>query len=91
MSVTVRIPTILRRWTHSQAVVQAEGPTLSALVENLEVQYPGLKERLIDDSGHLRRFVNLFVNDEIVSFQESLETPLSDDDEVSIVPAIAGG
>ena len=91
MSVSVRIPTPLRKMTNEQDVVKSTGDSLAALVEALEGEYPGLKDRLMDESGELRRFVNVYVNGEDVRFLDGLQTPLKSGDEVSIVPAVAGG
>ncbi len=91
MSVTIRIPTPLRKLTNELDVVSGDGGTLIACINSLEEQYPGLKERLCDEAGELRRFVNVYVNGEDVRFQPGLETPLKAGDEVSIVPAVAGG
>jgi molybdopterin synthase sulfur carrier subunit len=91
MSVTVRIPTPLRKLTNELDVVSGDGGTLVACIDSLEQQYPGLKERLCDEGGELRRFVNVYVNGEDVRFQAGLETLLKPGDEVSIVPAVAGG
>jgi molybdopterin synthase sulfur carrier subunit len=91
MSVTVRIPTPLRKLTNELDVVTSNGGTLMACIDSLEQQYPGLKERLCDEGGELRRFVNVYVNGEDVRFQAGLETTLKPGDEVSIVPAVAGG
>lgn len=91
MSVTVRIPTPLRKLTNDQDVVTGDGGTLLACIEALDAQYPGLKERLCDETGQLRRFVNVYVNGEDVRFQDGLHTALKPGDEVSIVPAVAGG
>lgn len=88
---TVRIPTPLRKLTNGQEEVKASGGTISAVIANLEAQYPGLKERICDDQGKIRRFVNIFKNDEDIRFLQSLDTPVADTDELSIVPAIAGG
>ena len=90
MSITVRIPTPLRTLTNGQDEVQAEGATVGALIENLEQSYPGLKDRLCDDKG-VRRFVNIYANDEDIRFLDNLDTALSAGDSVQIVPAIAGG
>ncbi|MEK6608840.1 MAG: ubiquitin-like small modifier protein 1 [Myxococcota bacterium] len=89
--VTVRVPTPLRKLTQGQEEVFATGGTVGELIEALEKSYPGLKERLCDESGQLRRFVNIFVRDEDVRFLKNLDTPVKDGDEVSIIPAIAGG
>ena len=91
MPVTVRIPTPLRAVAKGNAEVQAKGDTIDAVVADLERQFPGMRERLVDDSGTLRRFINVYVNGEDVRFMDSGQTPLKDGDEVSIVPAIAGG
>jgi molybdopterin synthase sulfur carrier subunit len=91
MSVTVRIPTPLRGLTNNLDVVAAEGGTLSACIDGLEGSYPGLKERICDEDGEIRRFVNIFVNGEDVRFLDGLSTALKTGDEVSIVPAVAGG
>ena len=91
MPVLVRIPTPLRSLTKGSAEVQAKGDTVDDLVQDLERQYSGLRERLLDDNGALRRFVNIYVNEEDVRFLEGTMTALKDGDTVSIVPAIAGG
>jgi molybdopterin synthase sulfur carrier subunit len=87
----VRIPTPLRKLTNNQEEVTASGATLGAILEELNATYPGLGERILDEQGVIRRFVNIFVNDEDVRFLQEKETPVSENDEVSIVPAIAGG
>lgn len=91
MSVMVRIPTPLRRLTGGLDKVSVEGDTLSAVVASLEDQFPGIKARLCDDEGNLRNFVNVYVNGEDVRFLEGLDTATSAGDEVSVVPAVAGG
>ena len=91
MSVTVRIPGPLRRITNGENKVEVEGENLGGLISALEDQYPGMRERLLDEEGKLRYFVNLYLNNEDVRFLEGLQTPLSSGDEVSIVPAVAGG
>jgi molybdopterin synthase sulfur carrier subunit len=91
MSVLVRIPTPLQKLVNDQAEVQAEGASLRDVVESLATQNAEFKTRLLDDSGELRRFVNVYFNEEDVRFLQKLDTPLKDGDEVSIVPAIAGG
>ena len=91
MSIRVRIPTPLRKLTNDLDVVAGDGGTLAACIEALEAQFPGLKERLCDETGQLRRFVNVYVNGEDVRFQRGLQTPLAAGDEISIVPAVAGG
>ncbi|HEY7519624.1 MAG TPA: ubiquitin-like small modifier protein 1 [Methylomirabilota bacterium] len=88
---TVRIPTPLRQATRNQAEVRATGDTVDDVVADLERQFPGLKERLVDDSGELRRFINIYVNEEDIRFLEGRKTALKESDIVSIVPAIAGG
>ena len=91
MPVTVLIPQPLRNLTGNLSKVSGEGSTLVQLVANLEGSYPGMKERVLDESGQLRRFVNIYVNGEDVRFTEGLATSLKDGDEISIVPAVAGG
>jgi molybdopterin synthase sulfur carrier subunit len=90
MAIEVRIPTILRTYTGGEKAVDAEGATLAELIDNLESSYAGIRDRLIQD-GDLRRFVNVYVNDEDVRFTGALDTGLSDGDEVTILPAVAGG
>jgi MoaD family protein len=90
MAIEVRIPTILRSYTGDQKSVTAEGANLSALIDDLEAKHAGLKDRLLDN-GDLRRFVNVYVNDEDVRFLGGLEAPLSDGDQVVVLPAVAGG
>jgi sulfur-carrier protein len=87
----VRIPTPLRKLTGGAEEVQAAGKSVGEMIADLEKQYPGIKERICDESGSVRRFVNIFVKDEDIRFLQNLETPLGEKDEVSIVPAIAGG
>jgi molybdopterin synthase sulfur carrier subunit len=94
MAIEVRIPTILRTYTGGEKAVEASGATLSALIEDLEERHPGIKDRLVeakDGQVDLRRFVNLYVNDEDVRFTGGLETALSDGDQVVVLPAVAGG
>jgi MoaD family protein len=88
---TVRIPTPLRKLTNGKEEVSAAGATIGEILTDLEQHYPGMKERLFDDKGQVRRFVNIFANDEDIRFLQNLETPVKDKDEISIVPAIAGG
>jgi molybdopterin synthase sulfur carrier subunit len=90
MPVEVRIPTILRSYTGGEKAVDATGSSLSALIDDLEANHPGLKGRLIEN-GDLRRFVNVYVNDEDVRFIGGLEAPVSDGDQVVVLPAVAGG
>jgi len=91
MSILVRIPTPLRRFTNGSDEVGTDGATIGAVVDSLEKNYPGIKERLCDDEGRVRRFVNIYVNGDDIRFLSNLDTPVKDGDEVSIVPAIAGG
>jgi molybdopterin synthase sulfur carrier subunit len=94
MSVEVRIPTILRTYTGGEKAVTGEGAKLSALIDDLEANHPGIKERLVElkDAGpDLRRFVNVYVNDEDVRFLGGLDAELSDGDQVVVLPAVAGG
>ncbi|TMR95394.1 MoaD/ThiS family protein [Nonomuraea basaltis] len=91
MAIEVRIPTILRNYTDGAKAVNAEGATLDELITNLESRHPGIKDRLIDNGGGLRRFVNVYLNDEDVRFLGGLGTPVSDGDTVTVLPAVAGG
>jgi sulfur-carrier protein len=91
MAIEVRIPTILRTYTGGEKAVDASGATLAALIDDLEANHPGIKDRLIEDQGDLRRFVNVYVNDEDVRFTGGLQTELSDGDQVVVLPAVAGG
>jgi sulfur-carrier protein len=91
MAVLVRIPTPLRSLTKGQAEVQVDGDNVGDLIEGLEKQYPGMKERLVDESGEVRRFINFYINEEDVRFLQGSKTTLKAGDQVSIVPAIAGG
>ena len=91
MSVVVRIPTPLRRMTNGAAQVEMDSSNMGDLVEKLDATYPGFKDRLIDENGELRYFVNLYLNGEDVRFLEGLATSVKSGDEVSIVPAVAGG
>jgi molybdopterin synthase sulfur carrier subunit len=91
MSVNVRIPTILRTYTGGEAEVTAEGSTLSEVIASLEKNHPGISARVLDDQGKLRRFVNVYVNDDDVRFDNGLETATPDGSGVSIIPAVAGG
>jgi molybdopterin synthase sulfur carrier subunit len=91
MSVTVRIPTPLRRFTGDQSDVQVEGTSVGEVVDNLESAYGGIRERLLDEAGSVRRFVNIYVNDEDIRFLDGIRTPVKDGDSLTIVPAIAGG
>ncbi|HWJ67311.1 MAG TPA: MoaD/ThiS family protein [Nocardioides sp.] len=94
MAIEVRIPTILRTYTGGEKAVSAEGASLSALIDSLEADHPGIKDRLVEDkdgSTELRRFVNIYINDEDVRFIGSLGAELADGDQVVILPAVAGG
>lgn len=88
---TVRIPSPLRRYTGGQSKVEGTGTNILELIDNLEAQHPGVKSRLCDDSGQIKRYVNVFVNGEEIRTLQGSETPVSEKDEVSIVPAMAGG
>lgn len=87
----VRIPTPLRKLTAEKEVVEATGSTIAEILTSLETSYPGFSERICDEQGNVRRFVNIFVNDEDIRFLEEQKTPVKESDEISIVPAIAGG
>ena len=91
MTVKVRIPTPLRKLTHDEEIVQVGAATVGAAIAELQSRYPGIKERLTDDAGNVRRFVNVYVNEEDIRFLKNQETMLKDGDEISIIPAIAGG
>jgi sulfur-carrier protein len=91
MSATVRIPTILRTYTGGRAEVPADGGTLAEVIDSLEQNHPGISARVLDDTGKLRRFVNVYVNDDDVRFEQGLETATPDGAGVSIIPAVAGG
>ena len=91
MPVRVRIPTPLRSLTKGSAHVEAKSGSVLELIDDLERQYPGLRERILDEGGEIRRFVNVYVNEEDIRFLDGDKTPIKDGDEVSIVPALAGG
>lgn len=91
MAVTVKIPTPLRKLTNGATSVDVEGSTIGAIVESLDGSYPGMKERLVDESGDLRHFVNIYLNGEDVRYLDGLNSSVGDRDELSIVPAVAGG
>ncbi len=88
---TIRIPTPMRKLTNDQELVQAAGANIGELIDDLEKTFPGIKERLCDENGNVRRFVNIFLNDEDIRFLEDKATAVKEGDEISIVPAIAGG
>ena len=91
MPVSVLIPTPLRKFTNNEETVSVPAGTIADLIASLEAQYPGIKARLTDDTGELRRFINIYVNEEDIRFLEGKDTPIKEGDAVSIVPAIAGG
>jgi molybdopterin synthase sulfur carrier subunit len=91
MSVSVRVPTILRTYTGGESEVTAEGSTLSEVLESLDSSYPGIKGRVVDEQGRLRRFVNVYVGNEDVRFAEGLDTKTPEGTQVSVIPAVAGG
>jgi MoaD family protein len=91
MAIEVRVPTVLRKHTDGEKKVTGHGDTLRELVDDLEARHPGLRDALIGEDGQLRRFINVYVNDEDARFLGGVETPLSSGDEVSILPAVAGG
>lgn len=91
MAVTVRIPQPLRSLTADKTTVQAGGSDLASCIQDLEANFPGMQARIMDETGQLRRFVNVYVNGDDVRFMDGLKTGLKDGDEVSIVPAVAGG
>ncbi|PIG95267.1 MoaD/ThiS family protein [Gloeocapsopsis sp. IPPAS B-1203] len=91
MAVKVLIPTPLQKFTNNQATLECDGSNIAELIEALEKSCPGIKSRLCDEQGQPRRFLNLYVNSEDIRFLDGTETPLKEGDEVSIVPAVAGG
>lgn len=91
MSVNVRIPTILRTYTSDQSRVSVEGSTLTEVIDALESDYPGIKSRVVDEQGAVRRFVNIYVAEEDVRFASGLDTPTPEGTQISIIPAVAGG
>jgi molybdopterin synthase sulfur carrier subunit len=91
MSATVKIPTPLRKLTNNETSVDVVGKTIEQIVESLDSTYPGMRERLIDDNGDLRHFVNIYLNGEDIRYIDGLKSTVSDNDELSIVPAVAGG
>ena len=91
MSVSVRIPTILRTYTSDQSQVTVDGSTLTEVIDSLESNFPGIKSRVVDEQGTLRRFVNIYVAEEDVRFASGLDTPTPEGTQISIIPAVAGG
>jgi MoaD family protein len=91
MTVEVRIPTILRKHTGGAKAVSSKGSTIGQVIEQLDADHPGLKSAIIAEAGDIHRFINIYLNDEDVRFSGALETPVSDGDVVSILPAVAGG
>ena len=91
MSVSVRIPTILRTYTGGESEVTAEGATLAAILDDLDRNYAGIKGRILDERGALRRFVNVYVGNDDVRFLDNLATPTPDGTQISVIPAVAGG
>ena len=91
MSVSVRIPTILRTYTGGESEVSAEGETLAEVIDDLEAKYSGIKARILDDQGAIRRFVNVYVGNDDVRFLDNLDTKPPDSTQISIIPAVAGG
>jgi molybdopterin synthase sulfur carrier subunit len=91
MAKKVRIPTPLRKLTNNEELVEVNAATIGAAIVELQSKFPGIKERLIDETGEVRRFVNVYVNEEDIRFLQNQQTPLKDGDEISIIPAIAGG
>ncbi len=91
MAVSVLIPTPLRKFTNEQDTVTVEPGTITTLISGLEAQFPGIAARITDDSGELRKFINIYVNEEDIRFLEGKDTPINEGDSISIVPAIAGG
>jgi sulfur-carrier protein len=91
MSVEVRIPTVFRKFTDGNDVVELEPGTVADLIDQLETRYPGMRQQLMTDDGNLHRFVNVYVNDEDARYLEQLDTPVAEGDTVSLLPSVAGG
>jgi len=91
MTIKVRIPTPLMKLTDNQSEVSAEGETISDIINNLESQFNGIRDRICEESGSPRRFINIYINEEDIRFLEGEKTTVKDGDEISIIPAIAGG
>ena len=91
MSVEVRVPTVLRKHTRGERVVEVDGSTIAGLIESLDQRFPGMKGELLGEDGQIRQFVNIYLNDEDIRYLERLDTQLSDGDRVAILPAVAGG
>ena len=91
MSSKIRIPTPLRKLTDNEEIIEVNAPTVGDAIAELQSRFPGIKERLLDENGAVRRFVNVYVNEEDIRFLQNQQTPLKNGDEVSIIPAIAGG
>jgi molybdopterin synthase sulfur carrier subunit len=91
MAKKVRIPTPLRKLTNNEELVEVNASTVGDVIKELQTRFPGIQERLVDENGEVRRFVNVYVNEEDIRFLKNQQTPLKDGDEISIIPAIAGG
>jgi len=91
VSISVRVPTILRTYTDGQSEVSASGATLAEVLDDLDASYTGIKARILDDNGNLRRFVNVYVGNDDVRFLENLDTPTPAGTQISVIPAVAGG
>lgn len=91
MPTQIRIPTPLRKLTNNEEIVEVSAPTIGGAIAELQSRYPGIRERLLDENGAIRRFVNVYLNEEDIRFLQNQETPIKDGDEISIIPAIAGG
>ena len=91
MGINVRIPTPLRKITDGKSEVEANGGTISQIIDDLEKSYPGIKGKLCDDNGAVRKFLNIYLNDDDIRFMDSLSTEVRDGDNISLIPAIAGG
>lgn len=91
MGVSVRIPTPLRKLTEGKSEVEASGASVAEIIDNLESSYPGLKEKLCEENGNVRKFLNIYLNDEDIRFMDSLATEVREGDTLALIPAIAGG
>ncbi len=91
MGIQVQVPAVLRKHTDGARMVEAEGGTVAAVISQLEVHYPGMRDELLDENGEMRHFVNIYVNDEDIRYLGRLQTPVQDGDRLAILPALAGG
>ena len=91
MPVKIRIPTALQKLTQNEGEVEVQGDNVNEIIDGMDQRFPGFKGRMYDESGEIRRFINIYVNDEDIRYLEAIETPVTDGDTISIIPAVAGG